>query len=118
MHVEEDTFAAAMVEAILEDAGFEVRRFPSAGAALAAATVWDFDVYLVGRGRADEGAPGSLAEQLRQVTPAVPVVVLAAGPALRLRAPFAVLVREPYSAEELRAGLRSALESRPSAARA
>ncbi len=46
LHVEGDTFLAALVHATLEDADFEVDRCPSADAALAGAAAAAYDVCL------------------------------------------------------------------------
>jgi DNA-binding response OmpR family regulator len=110
MHVERDTFAAALVAASLEDAGIDVRQVADGEAALAAAAEQDFDAYVVGADR-DTGAQASaLAERLRDATPEVPLVLVAADPDPSCDAE--TIVREPFRQGELEAAVDTALSSR------
>lgn len=76
LHVERDTFLAALIHATLEDAGFGVGWYPSADAALAAVPAAAYDVCLLEgdlpgtRGRTTAATAAALAR-------GAPIVVLA-----------------------------------------
>lgn len=75
LHVERDTFLAALCQATLEDAGFDVAWYPCADAALAAAPS-AYDVCLLEGGlRAARGR--TIAGTVSDLARGAPVVVLA-----------------------------------------
>jgi CheY-like chemotaxis protein len=66
LYVDDDPFAAALLRATLEDAGFEVAWIPDARSALNAAATGTYDAYLLGVVRGGAGFP-ELAEKLAAV---------------------------------------------------
>jgi DNA-binding response OmpR family regulator len=97
LHVEDDTFVAALVQATLGDAGFDVDWHSNGETALAAAREADYGAYLV-----DLGLPGmrgsELAEQLRGLSAGVPIVYVTGEPELVQGEPWVLAKPFPPSA--------------------
>lgn len=77
LHVEPDRFAAALIEATLTDAGFEVDWFSCGRIALDAARNDAYDLHLV-----DAALPGGdlLAADLTRLRPRIPTVFVRTSP--------------------------------------
>jgi CheY-like chemotaxis protein len=58
LYVDDDAFAAALLRATLEDAGYEVQWTPCARSALRAAAVGTYDAYLLGVVQGNESCSG------------------------------------------------------------
>jgi DNA-binding response OmpR family regulator len=115
LHVEDDSFAAALVEATLGDAGFDVDWFSTAQAALDAAGAADYDIYLL-----DVGLPGSsgllLAEELAGVDAGVPIIFVTGTPEdVPARRNLSV-VPKPFAPSALVAAVQTAAAGRARAA--
>ncbi len=114
LYVEDDAFLAALVEATLADAGFDLEWFSCAELALAAAANEQFDLYLLDlklpRMPGDE-----LARRLRALTPGVPIVFVSGDEALLGTLVSRSVVRKPFYENELLEAVAAALDGRPAA---
>jgi CheY-like chemotaxis protein len=113
LHVDDDRFARAMIEASLDDAGYYVEAVGSAHTALAAAAEQQFDCYLI-----DLGLPEmdglELAETLVQRVHEAPVVFVTGSPELVPEG--SAVVAKPFTDRELLDALAEALASATSRA--
>ena len=114
LHVERDTFLAALYHATLEDAGFAVAWYPSADAALAAAPAV-YDVCLLegdlraARGRTRAGTVSDLAR-------GAPIVVLAEELEAGIDTVDVLTLSKPFPPHALVEAVESAFLSRRRAA--
>jgi DNA-binding NtrC family response regulator len=76
LYVDDDAFAASLLRATLEDAGFEVQWTPCARSALDGAALGAYDAYLLGVVRGD-ASRRALAEKLAAIDGAGRCVIVA-----------------------------------------
>lgn len=114
LYVEDDAFLAALVEATLADAGFELEWFACAELALAAAARERFDLYLLDL-KLPRMAGDELSRRLQELTPGVPTVFVSGDEESlgRLRSPS--VVRKPFYENELLDAVAAALTGGPAA---
>jgi CheY-like chemotaxis protein len=79
LHVEDDRLAAALVGALLDEAGYEVEWVSTAHAAIAACQSKEFDLFLLDLGLPDMHGT-ELADALLALSPQTPVVVVSGDP--------------------------------------
>jgi DNA-binding response OmpR family regulator len=108
LFVEDDAFGAALVQATLEDAGYDVHWSSSGRSAITAARRSGYDAYLLGLG-ARELSPGAMAEALARLDGGVPIVVIADDPRNLPSGVDLSLVRRPFAAGALLRALRAAV---------
>lgn len=109
LHVDDDSFARALIEATLDDAGYHVQSVGSAHAALAAAEETDFDLYLIDLGL-PEMRGTELAETLVQEIHEAPVLFVTGLPD---EAPAdASVVAKPFSGRELLDAIEATIADR------
>src|SRR5690348_16431749 len=75
LHIEDDRLAAALVGALLDEAGYELEWVSTAHAAVAAAQTRDFDLFLLDLGLPDVHGI-DVADALARVAPNTPVIVV------------------------------------------
>ena len=114
LYVEDDAFLAALVEATLADAGFELEWFSCAELALAAAAKEQFDLYLLDL-RLPRMAGDELSRRLEALTPGVPVVFVSGDEESLGRLASPSVVRKPFYENELLEAIAAALADRPTA---
>lgn len=108
LYVEDDAFLAALVEATLADAGFDLEWYSCGELALAAAANEKFDLYLLDlklpRMPGDE-----LSRRLRALTPSVPIVFVSGDEELLGTLVSRSVVRKPFYENELLEAVAAAL---------
>lgn len=110
LHVEDDSLTGALVQALLDEAGFEVDWVSSAHAAIAAAGSRDFDLYLIDLQLPDmDGA--DLAQALWKSTPDTPVVIVSGD--LEQAPEGLPVVAKPFDGCELVTAIERALLASP-----
>jgi len=98
LHIEDDRLAAALVGALLDEAGYEVEWVSTAHAAIAAAQDRRFDLFLLDLGLPDVHGT-DLADGLARVAPETPVLVVSGDPE---ESPEGMpLVTKPFDGREL-----------------
>lgn len=106
LHVDDDRFARALIEASLDDAGFYVEAVGSAHAALAAAAEQTFDLYLIDLGLPEMGG-AELADLLVRDVHDAPVVFVTGAPGDA--PPDSLVVAKPFSSRQLVEAIEEAL---------
>jgi DNA-binding response OmpR family regulator len=98
LHIEDDRLAAALVGALLDEAGYELEWVSTAHAAVAAAQTRDFDLFLLDLGLPDVHGI-ELADALARVAPKTPVIVVSGDPE---ESPEGMpIVVKPFDGQEL-----------------
>lgn len=115
LHLENDAFVAALVEATLEDPGFEVHWVSTRESALTAAGTNAYDAYLLGVGAL--GMSGDLlVEELARLDNRVPIILIGnSRDDSRLRLNLTVVTR-PFAPRALIGAVEAALDACPAAA--
>jgi len=113
LHIEDDRLAAALVGALLDEAGYELEWVSTAHAAIAAAQTRDFDLFLLDLGLPDVHGV-DLADALARVAPTTPVIVVSGDPE---ESPEGMpIVVKPFDGQELVLAIERELDPQPTAA--
>ena len=110
LHIEDDRLAAALVGALLDEAGYELEWVSTAHAAVAAAQTRDFDLFLLDLGLPDIHGI-DVADALERVAPNTPVIVVSGAPE---ESPEGMpIVVKPFDGQELVLAIERELASEP-----
>jgi CheY-like chemotaxis protein len=113
LHIEDDRLAAALVGALLDEAGYELEWVSTAHAAVAAAQTRDFDLFLLDLGLPDVHGI-DVADALARVAPDTPVIVLSGVPE---ESPEGMpIVVKPFDGQELVLAIERELAAAPTVA--
>jgi CheY-like chemotaxis protein len=113
LHIEDDRLAAALVGALLDEAGYELEWVSTAHAAVAAAQTRDFDLFLLDLGLPDVHGI-ELADALARVAPKTPVIVVSGDPE---DSPEGMpIVVKPFDGQELVLAIERELAAQPTVA--
>jgi DNA-binding response OmpR family regulator len=107
LHVERDTFVAALVHATLEDAGFDVDWYPSPETALAGEPA-QYDVCLL-QGDVVGSCGRTTAETVARLARGAPIVFLTDKLEARARVPRVSMLSKPVSPRALVEAVETAL---------
>lgn len=113
LHIEDDRLAAALVGALLDEAGYELEWVSTAHAAVAAAQTREFDLFLLDLGLPDVHGL-DLADALARVAPKTPVIVVSGAPE---ESPEGMpIVVKPFDGQELVLAIERELAAQPTIA--
>jgi CheY-like chemotaxis protein len=115
LHIEDDRLAAALVGALLDEAGYELEWVSTAHAAVAAAQTRDFDLFLLDLGLPDVHGI-DVADALARVAPNTPVIIVSGDPE---DSPEGMpIVVKPFDGQELVLAVERELAAQPTVANA